>query len=555
MVGRLGDDRDAAIGGGDDGAVAVVEEEVRPARRVQRRVRARGRRHEWELEEGQRVQRDRVEEVEGRALVEVRAGPLQPAPTVEGQGDAGAAELGRERPRPAPERPPVLRVGVRLPRVVVDAVARVARHERVRPGRAHAGEPPGRGGVADEPGRRGRRARRRDRVRRLHLRAGRDGGERGEQQERHDGGGDGSHGRHRASLATAATTPGRPRFGRPYTGRSPRRAVRGGAGGGSMDGCATRRPRERRRRPGGAAGPLLHRRRRRAAGLCRPRPRTAARAGGDLVDPPGPRLGEPGVAPLARRARARATRSSATTSAGAGSRTASSASSRSTRGWPTSRAWSTPRASDRFALLGVSQGGGGGGRATRRGIPSGSPTSCSTGAMRAAGRCAAPRSARGGGDALGDPRRLDGCRPDVPAPVQHAVPPARHRPSRWRGTTRLQRRSTSAETAVRLYEARGRIDVRRAARAGDDPDARACTRATTGWSGRGGQAARRPDPGRPAGPAGVGEPHPAVRRAGVARSSCRSSRLPRHGAGGRPTAVTRSSARASWRSSSSWRPG
>ena len=217
VVGRLGDDRDAAIGGGDDGAVAVVEEEVRPARRVQRRVRARGRRHERELEEGQRVQRDRVEEVEGRALVEVRAGPLQPAPTVEGQGDAGAAELGRERPRPAPERPPVLRVGVRLPRVVVDAVERVARHERVRPGRAHAGERPGRGGVADEPGRRGRRARRRDRVRRLHLRAGRDGGERGEQQDRHDGGGDGSHGRHRASLATAATTPGRPRFGRPYT--------------------------------------------------------------------------------------------------------------------------------------------------------------------------------------------------------------------------------------------------------------------------------------------------------------------------------------------------
>ena len=46
----------------------------------------------------------------------------------------------------------------------------------------------------------------------------------------------------------------------------------------------------------------------------------------------------------------------------------------------------------------------------------------------------------------------------------------------------LQRRSTSAETAVRLYEARNRIDVLDVARAGDDADAGRSTRAGTASS-------------------------------------------------------------------------
>src|SRR3954447_17778315 len=68
---------------------------------------------------------------------------------------------------------------------------------------------------------------------------------------------------------------------------------------------ATQRPREVVGWADGAAGPLLHRVGRPAAGLRDARPRPPARPRRHLADAPGLRLAEPGVAPLARRARRR----------------------------------------------------------------------------------------------------------------------------------------------------------------------------------------------------------------------------------------------------------
>ena len=81
----------------------------------------------------------------------------------------------------------------------------------------------------------------------------------------------------------------------------------------------------------------------------------------------------------------------------------------------------------------------------------------------------------------------------------------------------MQRRSTSASTAARRFEARGRIDVvdwasrHRPDAGGARPWRSWCTR-------RGGAAARGADPRRPPGAAGVGQPHPARGRAGRPRS-------------------------------------
>ena len=100
----------------------------------------------------------------------------------------------------------------------------------------------------------------------------------------------------------------------------------------------------------------------------------------------------------------------------------------------------------------------------------------------------------------------------------------------------LQRRSTSAETAVRLYEARSRIDVIDSRRVRHDADAGRARARGSRRAGRGGPAARRAHPGRAPRPAGVGEPHPARRRARVGRVRGRAARVPRHGAGSRPAA-------------------
>ena len=196
-------------------------------------------------QEGERVQRDRVEA--GRAPGPGRGSCRchQPAPAVEGQRDAGAADT---RPRtPAVGARAVRRTACRR-RDCHGSLWTLLRGFRAMNGFVQAGRTPasrpGRGGVADEGGRRGRRARRRDRVRRLHLRR-RPGRRRARRAA-------GPPRRRRGRVAwTTSGLPGdrggpRPdalASADPTPGRSPRRAVRGGAGGGSMDGCATRRPR------------------------------------------------------------------------------------------------------------------------------------------------------------------------------------------------------------------------------------------------------------------------------------------------------------------------
>ena len=118
----------------------------------------------------------------------------------------------------------------------------------------------------------------------------------------------------------------------------------------------------------------------------------------------------------------------------------------------------------------------------------------------------------------------------------------------------LQRRSTSAETAVRLYEARDEIDVLDVAPRVTRADAGRARARRPRRPGRGGPAARRAHPGRALRPAGVGEPHPARRRAGLASVRGRARRVPRHGPEAGPPEPVATSARASSRSSSWWPP-
>ena len=118
----------------------------------------------------------------------------------------------------------------------------------------------------------------------------------------------------------------------------------------------------------------------------------------------------------------------------------------------------------------------------------------------------------------------------------------------------LQRRSTSAATAVRLYDARGGIDVAERGAPGRHPDAGPARARRPGRRGRGGPAPRRPHPGCASGAPGLGEPSPALRRAGVGPLPVRGARLPRARSPG-PGGRWRTSARGSSRCSPSWPTG
>ena len=113
---------------------------------------------------------------------------------------------------------------------------------------------------------------------------------------------------------------------------------------------------------------------------------------------------------------------------------------------------------DRFALLGVSQGAAIA-VATRPGIRSASRTSCSTAATPAGGKLRGSRSACRE-EALLSAIRAGWADPDPT--FRHLfsmlfLPDGTAEQMAW--YDELQRRSTSAETAARLYDARGGIDV------------------------------------------------------------------------------------------------
>ena len=93
----------------------------------------------------------------------------------------------------------------------------------------------------------------------------------------------------------------------------------------------------------------------------------------------------------------------------------------------------------------------------------------------------------------------------------------------------LQRRSTSAEIAVRLYEARNAHRRASTSRRGvTTPTLVAHARGDRAVPVEEGRLLAAPHPGRPVRPAGVGEPHPALRRAGLACVRVRAPRVPRH---------------------------
>ena len=236
---------------------------------------------------------------------------------------------------------------------------------------------------------------------------------------------------------------------------------------------------------GGAEGWVLRGAGCGAAGVCGQWCRSADPQSHHVDEPSRVRLGEPGVAALAASSRATGTPSSATTNAAAGSRIMTSTSSRSMT-WVADLETVVDAAGvDRFALLGISQGRRSR-SSTRCVIPSGSAISSSTGATPAAGTSRRGTSAdcrRRWSSAIAagwtDPRT------HVPPPLQHAVPPARDAPSRWRGTTTLQRHSTSAETAVAAVRGARQIDVVELGGAGDNADARRpCARRTASCRSR-----------------------------------------------------------------------
>ena len=244
------------------------------------------------------------------------------------------------------------------------------------------------------------------------------------------------------------------------------------------------------------------------------------------------RLGEPGLAPLAgragrrpharplRRARVRALRPRARRALA------------SRPGSPTSRPSSTPRASIASRCSG-SRRARRSRSSTRRGIPSGSAASSSTAATRAAG-CGAAHEARAHAEAMASAIRAGWT--DANPTFRHLfsmlfLPHGTAEQMAW--YDELQRRSTSADdrgAALRgaRPDRRGRRGVAR-----DDADAgRARARRTVSSRSRRAGCSPR-DPGRAVRPAGVGEPHPALRRAGLERVRGRAPRVPRVAAGAR----------------------
>ena len=179
--------------------------------------------------------------------------------------------------------------------------------------------------------------------------------------------------------------------------------------------------------------------------------------GRDLADPSRLRLGEPGLAPLARAARRAPHGACATTSAAAASRTRKPASRRSRRGSAISRPSSTRAGLDRFALLGISQGA-----AIAVAYAARHPERVTDLVLYggyARGRRLRGQRRRGGRAGRGDPRRLGRRRTRRSAACSACCSSRTARRSRWRGTRICCGRTTSAETAARLFEARGALDV------------------------------------------------------------------------------------------------
>ena len=155
-------------------------------------------------------------------------------------------------------------------------------------------------------------------------------------------------------------------------------------------------------------------------------------------------------------------------------------------------------------------------RVRRPSTPSASRTSSSTAASRAAAGCGG-REERLLHEALISAIRAGWADPNPTFRHVFSMLFLPHgTPEQMAWYDELQRRSTSAATAVRLYDARGGIDVVELRAAGGREDAGRARARRPRRAGRGGPAARRPHPRRAAGGPGLGEPHPALRRAGVA---------------------------------------
>ena len=205
-----------------------------------------------------------------------------------------------------------------------------------------------------------------------------------------------------------------------------------------------------------AARALLHGDGRHASRIRRARERPAARPGRNLADSSRAGLGEPGVAALA----------------GAARRTAHRRPIRRARlrAFRHERRRSIARHVGRRSRGGRRCGGPGAIRAARhlpgrrdrrrvRGTTSG-PRLRPRPLRRVCARPKIPRRGRRGRRApRRDPRGLDGAESGVPPGVQHALPPATARRSKWPGTRICSGDTTSAEAATRLFRARGGLDV------------------------------------------------------------------------------------------------
>ena len=244
-----------------------------------------------------------------------------------------------------------------------------------------------------------------------------------------------------------------------------------------------------------------------------PRPRPAARPGRDLADAPRARLGEPGLAPLARSPRRAPHASCAMTSAAAACRTPRSASRRSRRGSAIWRPWSTPPGVDRFALLGISQGA-----AIAVAYAARHPERVTD--LVLYGGYARGRQAAGPGETRkrrwSPPSAPAGRRPTRPTAACSACSSCRDgTPEQMRWYDDLLRTTTSRRRRDRALPGARRDRRRRDRAAGRHADARAARARRSGRAGRGGAPAGHAHPRRSPRPARLDEPHPARGRAGL----------------------------------------
>ena len=128
-----------------------------------------------------------------------------------------------------------------------------------------------------------------------------------------------------------------------------------------------------------------------------------------------------------------------------------------------------------------------------------------------------PRRTRAGrGAGRGDPRRVGAPQPGLPARCSRCGSLPEGTPEQMAWYDELQRRTTSAENAARLYEAWSDVDVSRACPAGRGGDARRARPGRCRGPVRAGPAARVVDPEGEAVAARVGQPPAAARRPGLA---------------------------------------